>query len=97
MAILLPPAEGSIAPWRDLRQPCVPGCFSGHCDLGRSCPALRLMFYSSITSTCQRASLPDEVGITSACPLFSENGGPLTVNYEPCTLEAKLSTTLFLG
>ena len=50
MAILLPPAEGSIAPWRDLRQPCVPGCFSGHCDLGRSCPALRLMFYSTITS-----------------------------------------------
>ena len=50
MAILLPPAEGSIASWRDLRQHCVPGCFSGHCDLGRSCPALRLMFYSSITS-----------------------------------------------
>ncbi|PNS39297.1 hypothetical protein RJ60_09425 [Mesotoga sp. B105.6.4] len=35
-----------------------------------------------ITSTRQRASLPDEVGIISACPLFSDNGGPLTVNYE---------------
>ena len=39
------------------RQPCVPGRFSGHCDLGRSCPALRLMFNSSITSSRQRASL----------------------------------------
>ena len=27
---------------------------SRHCDLGRSCPALRLMFYSSITSRRSR-------------------------------------------
>ena len=34
------------------RQPCVPGCFSGHCDLAWSLPALRPgMFFAGIAST----------------------------------------------
>jgi len=41
------PDEVGLASCR--RQPCVPGCFSGHCDLAWSSPALRPgMFFAGI-------------------------------------------------
>ncbi len=42
-----PDASPGIATWRS--QPCVPGCFSGHCDLAK--PALRpSMFFRRLAS-----------------------------------------------
>ncbi|WP_292593964.1 hypothetical protein, partial [Mesotoga sp. UBA5847] len=65
-------AENPLIAAKDNVEPSKASPRSGHCDLGRSCPALRLMFYSSITSSRQRTSLPAEGGNASClCDCFA--------------------------
>ena len=69
-----PPAEGSIATWQDLCQPCVPACSSPALRPGPFLPSLAsIVLFQHHFRRCssahhflaQRASLPDEVGLAS--------------------------------